>query len=49
MPVQNKPCYKDSIARYKRTELLVSIKGMKTRGKIMVYGFYLVREGQYIS
>jgi len=39
MPVQSKPCYKDCIARYEKTELLVSIKGMKTTAKIMVYIF----------
>lgn len=39
MPVQTKLCYKGCIARYKKTELLVSIKGMKTTAKIMVYIF----------
>lgn len=39
MSVQSKPCYKGCIARYKKTELLVTIKGMKTTAKIMVYVF----------
>lgn len=37
MPVQSKPCYKSCIARYKQTELLVSIKEMKATARIMVY------------
>lgn len=39
MLVQSIPCYKGCITRYKKTELLVSIKGMKTTAKIIVYIF----------
>lgn len=37
MSVQSKPGYKGCVAGYKKTELLASIKGMKTTAKIMVY------------